>query len=56
MTASELNVFQCDNCGHKPSAIEVTANDCVCIKCGDSIHAYTYDAAKMIVELEARLK
>lgn len=46
-------VFECDNCGHKPSAKEVLENDGQCTKCKtDNIIAYVIDAAEAIVALQ----
>lgn len=47
--------FACDNCGHKPNAQEVLDHHGDCAKCGDTLRAFTVDAAESIADLTARL-
>ena len=44
--------FECKNCGHKPDPKEVISNGGDCVKCRDTIIAYTVDTAHFIVNLE----
>lgn len=48
------NVFACENCGKKFLAKEVLQHDAYC-PCGETIIAYSIDAADRIAELEAQL-
>lgn len=48
------NVFACENCGKKFLAKEVLQHDAYC-PCGETIIAYSIDAADHIAELEAQL-
>lgn len=41
--------FQCENCGHKPTAQEVLDHHGDCAKCRDTVITYTVDAAACIV-------
>ena len=49
------NVFACENCGKKFLAKEVLQHDAYC-PCGETIIAYSIDAADHIAELEAENK
>lgn len=49
------NVFACENCGKKFLAKEVLQHDAYC-PCGETIIAYSIDAADRIAELEAENK
>jgi len=48
--------FECENCGQKPTAQEVLDHHGDCAKCGDTVIAYTVDAAECIVRLMANDK
>ncbi len=48
------NVFACENCGKKFLAKEVLQHDAYC-PCGETIIAYSIDAAARIAELEAEI-
>lgn len=43
--------FECENCGHKPTAKEVLDHHGDCAKCGDTVITYTVDAAECILRL-----
>jgi transcription initiation factor IIE alpha subunit len=46
-------IFECGNCGRRPTAQDVISHDGFCEKCGDTVITYTIDAAKMITALRA---
>lgn len=43
--------FECENCGHKPTAQQVIDSHGDCEKCGDTVITYTVDAAELILRL-----
>lgn len=47
--------FECENCGHKPTAYKVVELRATCEKCGDSVITYTVDAAECIAQLHDRV-
>ena len=48
-------LFECDNCGYKPSMDEVLLHKGDCPKCKDTVIAFTVDAAERITQLEREL-
>ena len=50
ITPDKTFPFECDNCGHKPTAQEVVDYKGECVKCGDSVITYTVDAAECILQ------
>jgi len=53
---STSSPFACDNCGHKPDAQEVIDHYGDCSKCGDTVKAFTVDAAEYILRSQAALR
>lgn len=45
--------FECENCGHKPTAQEVLDHHGDCSKCRDTVITHAVDAAECIVRLMA---
>ena len=45
-------MFECQNCGRKHTPSEVVEHKSSCVKCGDTVVAYSIDVAEYILRME----